>query len=208
LEERRSFSRIPIAAKVDFVENGKADTKDISIGGICFVTSEVLNKELLTILYIQIPMKGSILASGFIIRKKSITPELYEYGLIFNSLDDDGSYHLRSYIEENFRYDWKIKKYPRLPMEISVNCAHTGILKASCIDIHGLTISIVEEIPIDTRILLTLYFPKNEMTSAEGKVVSCIKLDEVKYEVRIEFLNMDESTKMILLKLNNDIDRE
>ena len=88
MEERRNFSRIPIATKVKFADNGKADTKDISIGGMCFVTPKELDNKLLLILNIQIPLKGEILASGFIIRQKAITSELYEYGLEFNSIDD------------------------------------------------------------------------------------------------------------------------
>ncbi|MBN2531947.1 MAG: PilZ domain-containing protein [Spirochaetales bacterium] len=98
--ERRCYKRKKFNAFIDYSSEKKAESKNISIGGICILIDHHISEG--TILFLVIPLKkmGIIQVIGEVIWSKKVSDKKYEAGIEFLSLNDFSKDKISSYIEE------------------------------------------------------------------------------------------------------------
>ena len=97
--ERRCYPRKKLEAFIDYSSENKAESKDISVGGICIFTSHLISKG--TILFLVIPLGnlGIIQAIGEVVWSKKNSENKYEAGIEFLSLNEFSKEKITIYIQ-------------------------------------------------------------------------------------------------------------
>lgn len=97
--ERRCYKRKELMAFIDYSSENNAESKNISIGGICIMTTHLISEG--TILFLVIPLEnmGIIQVIGEVVWAKKISDK-YEAGIEFLSLNDYSKKKISTYIEE------------------------------------------------------------------------------------------------------------
>ena len=96
--ERRCYPRKKLEASVDYSSENKADAKDISTGGICIVTEDVMSKGTVLFLVIPINSNGAVHAIGEVIWSKKVSEKRFEIGIEFLSLNDVSKQKISFYV--------------------------------------------------------------------------------------------------------------
>lgn len=98
--ERRCYQRKKFKAAVDYSGENQAESKNISVGGICIRTNHLISEGTILFLIIPLEKKGIIQVIGEVIWSKKVTDNTYETGIEFLSLNDFSKEKISAYIEE------------------------------------------------------------------------------------------------------------
>lgn len=98
VDDKRKFPRLPLEVQVNYKENGFANSKDISSGGICLITEEALEKGKIYKLSFTFPGESDRFdCLGKVMRSKQASEHLHEAGLSFWDIEKSLQKKIDSY---------------------------------------------------------------------------------------------------------------
>jgi hypothetical protein len=228
MQDRRRFKRY----STDVMEiNGKmvlaksVKILDISVGGVCFQTEKRLN--IGSEYTFKMEGKGRVLAvKGFIVwailsgsladSDGNIIP-IYKAGMKFIDVSDEKINEIVNFIEDHKKdvdrqVDLHITSGNRLFVRICIEDPEKAMLnyhgsyKAKNISLGGMLIESEHSLEIESKLPMEMILNEELSIKFEGRIINCLLVkdkDIEYYDIRVEFIEMSEKNKEILVKFIN-----
>lgn len=209
MQEQRGYVRLVTEGQVIFSIQGKEDTpdkvslNDLSVGGLRMTTDKKLNEQDILELTLQIPgIAGDLKAQGKTVWQRELTPESFDTGIAFTSMEAAVKEKLSNFIagiagkieerREFVRYDLKTTvKYKLLDMpEVEKQCESIDVCSM------GLKILLREKLEKGAKLCIAFQLPDEEEIVAECTVVAWSRKGDANiFETGIQFLKITEEDK-------------
>jgi c-di-GMP-binding flagellar brake protein YcgR len=228
MQNRRQHKRY----RIDIMEiNGKMGLAksvkilDISVGGICFQTEKRLNVG--GEYTLKLEGKGRVLTiKGFVvwvILSESLADSggniipMYKAGMKFIDVSDEKINEIVNFIEDHKKdVDKQVDLYNpsgnRLYVRICIEDPEKAILnyhgsyKVNNISLGGMLIESEHLLEIESKLPMEMILNEESSIKFLGRIINCLLVkdkDIEHYDIRVEFIEMSEKDKEILVKFTN-----
>ena len=103
-KERRAHPRLDLDLLVNYAENARAHTRNISEGGVCIIANESIEKGRLLNLVFSISDDLKVPLFGKTVWNRELGNNMYEIGIKFFNVGDDDRKICHDYINKKLKH--------------------------------------------------------------------------------------------------------
>jgi c-di-GMP-binding flagellar brake protein YcgR len=198
---------------------------NISVGGVCFQTEKNLNLGCEYTLKLEgkgkvLTVKGTVawaILSGSLADSGGNIIPIYKAGMKFIDVSDEKINEIVNFIEDHKKYaDKQVDLYnpsgKRLYVRICIEdpekatLNYHGSYKAKNISLGGMLIESEHLLEIESKLPMELILNEELSIKFLGRIINCLPVknkDIEHYDIRVEFIEMSEKDKEILVEFIN-----